>query len=197
MLVASGCAAGGLPAPPASRPPAPLVESASADWAYAVRVLALEDLPTALLYLERAADLEPLSASDRAQLYRDLAEVRLALGNRAAAAAAVRASADALEQQPLNARFTPGERRLVQRTLEALQAAADDDRSRLTAACSSGEPPPAVDACYLLGWTDEQHGDGEGARRAYRAYVQGAPAWSFLRRAAGMRQHALAVLAAA
>jgi hypothetical protein len=79
--------------------------------------------------------------------------------------------------------------------LEALLAAADDDLAGLSAACSSAESPLAVDACYLLGWTYEQHAEPAQARPAYQTYVERSPAWSFLRRAAAMRQHALAVLA--
>jgi tetratricopeptide (TPR) repeat protein len=194
MLIVTACSGPGLPSPPPASPPAPVVDSAATDWAYALRALALGDLASADTYLEQAAQAGPATASDRAQMYRDLAEVRLALGDRAAAAGAVRVSQGALSQQPLNARFTPTERRLGERTLEALLAAADDDLATLTAACSSHESPPAVDACYLLGWTYEQRAQLAQARPAYQAYVQRAPAWSFLRRAAAMRQHALTLL---
>lgn len=195
MLIVTACSGPGLPSPPPASPPAPVVDSAAADWAYALRVLALGNLAAAGSYLEQAAQAGPATAGDRAQMYRDLAEVRLALGDRTGAAAAVRVSQDALSQLPLNARFTLTERRLSERTLEALLAAADDDLADLTAACSSGESPPAADACYLLGWTYEEHAQPAQARPAYQAYVDRAPAWSFLRRAAAMRQHALMVLA--
>jgi hypothetical protein len=155
----------------------------------------LDDVPSARDFLERAAqDGSISSASDRAQLYRDLAEARLMVGDPAGAMAAARVSADALNQAPLNARFTIAERRLGQRLLDALVAAADGDVAGLGAACSSDEAPPASDPCYLLGWTYEQQGQVDQARGAYRAYVERAPAWSFLRRAAVMRQHALSVL---
>ena len=195
MLIATACSGPGLPSPPPANPPAPVVESAATDWTYALRVLALGNLTSAHNYLERAVQAGPASLSDRAQMYRDLAEVRLALGDGAGAASAVRVSQDALGQLPLNARFTPTERRLSERTLEALLAAADDDLNALTAACSSQESPPAVDACYLLGWAYEQHAQSAQARPAYQAYVDRAPAWSFLRRAGAMRQHAVTVLA--
>jgi hypothetical protein len=173
-----------------------VAESAVADWAYALRLLALGDLGSAHDYLERAAEAGAASASDRARLYRDVAEVRLALGDRpGAAAAAVGLPVAALSQEPLNARFTPAERRLSERTLEALLAAADDDVAGLTTACSGDASPPAVDACYLLGRTYERRAELSQARLAYQAYVDGSPAWSFLRRAPAMRQHALAVLA--
>lgn len=190
----TACSGPGVPSPPPVNPPAPVVQSAAADWAYALRVLALGDLASADGYLEQAARAGPPTTSDRAQMYRDLAEVRLAVGDRTGAASAVRVSQDALGQLPLNARFTLGERRLNERTLEALLAAADDDLAALTAGCSSDESPPAVDACYLLGWTYEQHAQTAQARPAYQAYVDRAPAWSFLRRAAAMREHALMVL---
>jgi tetratricopeptide (TPR) repeat protein len=195
LLIVTACSGPALPSPPPVSPPAPVIESAAADWAYALRVLALGDLASADVYLEQAARAGPRTTSDRAQMYRDLAEVRLALGDRAGAAAAVRVSQDALSQLSLNARFTPSERRMSERTLEALLAAADDDLAVLTAACSSDESPPAVDACYLLGWTYEQHAQTAEARPAYQAYIDRAPAWSFLRRAAAMRQHAVVVLA--
>jgi hypothetical protein len=164
---------------------------------YAVRVLSSGDLMTARSYLERVADPGPAGPNERALFYRDLAEVRLALGDRAGAAAAVNSAAEAQSQQPLNARFTPGERRLAQRTLEALRAAADADVAGLAAACSTDERPPAVDACYLLGWTYEGRGEVASARAAYQTYVDRAPTWSFLRRAPLMRQHAEAFLAQA
>jgi tetratricopeptide (TPR) repeat protein len=194
LLIVTACSGPALPSPPPANPPAPVVESAAADWAYALRVLAQGDLASADVYLERAARARPPTTSDRGQMYRDLAEVRLALGDRTGAAAAVRLSQEGFSQLPLNARFTPTERRLGERTLEALLAAADDDLAGLTAACSSDESPPAVDACYLLGWTYEQRAQTDQARPAYQAYVARAPAWSFLRRAAAMRQHAQAVL---
>ena len=172
-----------------------MVNSAAADWGYALRVLELGDLTSASAYLQQATQAGPATVSDRTQMYRDLAEVRLALGDRAGAATAARVSQDALAQQRLNARFTPTERRLSERTLEALLGAANDDLAGLTAACSTDESPPAVDACYLLGWTYEQHVQPAQARPAYQAYVDRAPAWSFLRRSAAMRQHALTILA--
>jgi tetratricopeptide (TPR) repeat protein len=195
VLIATACSSPGLPAPPPVNPPAPVVESAATDWAYALRVLVRGDLQSARDYLEHAVQAGPANTSDHAQMFRDLAEVRLALGDGAGAASAVRVSQDALGQLPLNARFTLTERRLSERTLEALLAAADDDLAALTAACSSDESPPAVDACYLLGWTYEQRAQPAQARPAYQAYVERAPAWSFLRRAAAMRQHAQMVLA--
>ena len=194
LLIVTACSGPGLPSPPAANPPAPVVDSAAAAWAYALRVLALGDLTSASAYLEHAAQAGPATVSDRTQMYRDLAEVRLALGDRPGAATAVRVSQAALAEQPLNARFTPAERRLSERTLEALLAAASDGLAGLTAACSSNESPPAADACYLLGWTYEQHVQPAQARPAYQAYLDRAPAWSFLRRATAMRQHALTVL---
>ena len=195
ILIMTACSGPGLPSPPPVSPPAPVLESAAADWAYALRVLALGNLTSAHAYLEQAAEAGPASPSDRAQMYRDLAEVRLALGDHTGAATAVEISRGALSLLPLNARFTSSERRLSERTLAALLAAADDDLDALKAACSTTESPPAVDACYLLGWTYEQRNQVAQARPAYQAYVDGSPAWSFLRRAAAMRQHALSVLA--
>ena len=195
VLVLTACSGSGLPAPAPAIPPPPVTDSASTDWAYALRVLALGDVASARPYLEQAAQAGDATTSDRAQLYRDLAEVRLALGDRSGAVTAVELSRDSLSQLPLNARFTPLERRLGERILQALLDAANDDLAGLTAACSSDESPPAVDACYLLGWTYEQRAAPAQARGAYQAYVDRSPAWSFLRRAPAMREHALTVLA--
>jgi hypothetical protein len=129
-------------------------------------------------------------------MYRDLAEVRLALMDTQGAAAAVRVSADALGQEPLNARFTAAERRHWQRTLDALLLAARDDTAGLSDACSSPELPPTGDACYLLGWSYEQAANWTATREAYQAYLERSPVWSFLRRAPAMREHALAFVTA-
>jgi hypothetical protein len=117
------------------------------------------------------------------------------MGDLAGALAEVRVSAAALAVQPPTARFTASERRLFERTLAALQAAAADDATALAGLASSSESPPAADAWYLLGWTHERHGEAAAARTAYREYLDRAPMWSFLRQAEAMRQHARAVLA--
>jgi tetratricopeptide (TPR) repeat protein len=188
LLLATACSA-----PPSGSPLPPLPESAAADWSYAVRVLDRGDLPQARRYFERAVELGPVVDPDRAQFFRDLAEVRLASGDPAGAAAAVHASADALARLPANARFRDSERSLFQRTLDALEAAANDDAASLEALTADASPPLG-DAWYLLGWVREQHGDVPAASVAYQAYLDRSPAWSFLRFAPRMRQHAQAFL---
>jgi hypothetical protein len=85
LLLATACAA-----PPDSVPPLP--ESAAADWSYAVRVLDRGDVAQAHRYFERAVELGPVAEPGRAQFFRDLAEVRLAAGDAAGAAAPVKRS---------------------------------------------------------------------------------------------------------
>jgi hypothetical protein len=145
------------------------------------------------MYLERARALE--TGGGDAQFHRDLAEVRLFAGDLAGAGDEARVSASTLVARTPNARFTASERRLFERLLQALLAAANDDAAGLTQLAESDESPPLADAWYLLGWTRQRHGDLEAARAAYRAYLDGAPIWSFLRQAPAMREHARAVVA--
>lgn len=195
LLIASACTAPGLPSPPPASPPPPLPETPAADWAYALRVLALGDLTTARPYLERAVQMGVAAqAPDPQQVYRDLAETRLLSGDAAGAAAAVDLGRTALGQQRLNARFTSSERRLFERTLDALQAAATDDISGLRTLATSDESPPLADAWYLLGWAEERRADVSAARAAYQGYLDRAPTWSYLRATRLMRDHARAVV---
>jgi tetratricopeptide (TPR) repeat protein len=194
LIVCTACSA--PPPVPSASPPPPLPESALADRDYALRVLALGQLNTAHEYLERANQLGMTAqANDPHQVLRDLAEVRLFSGDAQGATAAIDQARVALGQQRLNARFTAGERRLFERSLASLDAAARDDVPGLTAQATSAESPPLADAWYLLGWSHEHQANLSAARGAYQAYLDRAPAWSFLRSGGLMRDHARTVVA--
>jgi hypothetical protein len=128
--------------------------------------------------------------SDPTLLLRDLAEACLFAGDASCAAQAAYQAKESLERKPTTAQFRADDRRIFQRTLDALSAAATDDRDNLEQICQDEQRAPAADACYLLGWLDEQRGDLTSDQSAYRAYLRLSPQWSFLRQAAEMRRHA-------
>jgi hypothetical protein len=133
------------------------------------------------------------SPTGDALFLRDLAEVRLATGDDGGAAAAAAAARATLASEGPNARFDDADRRLFDRSLDALEAAAVGDEERLVALAEQPDPP-AADAWYLAGWLAERRGRPDRARAGYRAYLALAPAWGYLRRTALMRQHAEQVM---
>jgi hypothetical protein len=179
-----------------AHPAPPLVDSASADWSYALRLIGIGDVEGARGFLERAAVLGGPEADQQAQFYRDLAEVRLAASDMPRTLAAVQLSRTGLDAKPATARFKDEERRRFRQELDALEAAALGDVNRL-AQLTRADGPPVADTWYLLGGTYERRGELEAARAAYRAYLDRAPPWSFLRTALVMQRHAHEVLAAA
>jgi hypothetical protein len=177
------------------RPP-PTDATATTDWDYGVYLLAASGNPaTAQLYLVRAeSEGVPTSASQAALFYRDLAEAHLFAGDMAAASAAARHGIDALASRSTTAQFQPDDRSLFERDLAALEAAGHGDTTALLGVAQAPTNPPVADPWYVLGWLRERDGDMDGARSAYARYVELSPAWSLLRGASGMRQHAQAVL---
>ena len=188
-------------APPSrSAPPPPLIDTPAAEWSYGVRLLGLGDIGGGRRALERAAEFgaPELPAGNvvnsQAQFFRDLAEVRLATGDVIGAATATEQARARLADEPLTAQFKAEDRRRFQATLDALQAAADDDADRLVM-LAEPDASPLADTSYLLGWVLERRGELPAARGAYLAYLARAPAWSFLRLAPLMQQHARAAAA--
>jgi hypothetical protein len=186
-LLLSACApVGALPKPPPSQ------RSPDRDWQYAVYLLSVgQDPSQAQRYLERArAEGGVQSPTDAALFDRDLAEARLFAGDLPGAAAAARSGLAELAQRPTSAQLQLADRSLFERDLSAIQAAANLDSDELTQIAQFGSDPPDADPWYLLGWFYERAGDTVQARTAYQAYLELAPAWSFLRRAAQMQHHA-------
>ena len=134
--------------------------------------------------------LQAQSPTDAALFDRDLAEARLFAGDLPGAAAAARSGLAELAQRPTSAQLQLADRSLFERDLSAIQAAANLDSDELTQIAQFGSDPPDADPWYLLGWFYERAGDTVQARTAYQAYLELAPAWSFLRRAAQMQHHA-------
>jgi hypothetical protein len=186
MLGLVGCAR-----PSSSINPPPLQSSDDATWQYAAYLLTQGHTQDARGYLE---GVEKDSVSDPALFLRDLAEARLFSGDASGAADAAALARAALAQKPTTAQFRDDDRYIFERTLEALQAAGADDRQRLTRLTQDEQRAPSADAWYCLGWLDEQHQDLAGAKAAYRAFLDRAPQWSFLRQATSMREHARAVI---
>jgi hypothetical protein len=175
---------------PGQKPP-PILRSPDSDWQYAVYLLSVGDDPNAAQrYLERAqAEGGVQDAKDLALFDRDLAEARLLAGDMPGAALAASVGLGDLEQRPTTAQFQLADRSVFQRDLAALQAAANMDAAELTRIAESESDQPDADPWYLLGWLDERVGNTAQARVAYGRYLQLAPAWTFLRRAALMQRH--------
>ncbi len=197
--ILAGCAS--APSALPDLPPAPGASSAGpqARWLYAIALLQHGDDAQADQYLEEASrfDLSGLSHEagnpfGDALFWRDVAEVRLALGNRDGARQAVSTSRRLLAAEDRNARFDDADRQLFNRLLDALDAAARGDTTALTGLAQAS--PPAADPAYLAGWVAEQQHDRAAAQAAYRQYLAEVPAWGFLRRSSAMRAHAQAFL---
>ncbi len=171
------------------RPP-PLDQSAGPVWTYAAYLLAQGQPAQARGYLDAVARTGLDGVSDQSLFFRDLAEACLFSGDATCAAQAAAQARDALGRKPTTAQFRDDDRRVFERTVDALYAAATDDRDQLRLLTQNEQPAPSADAWYLLGWLDEQRGEVPDAGKAYRGYLQRAPQWSFLREAAQMRQHA-------
>jgi hypothetical protein len=179
------------PVAPAHRPP-PLRASGTDDWQYGVYLLSIENDPVgARTYLQRAeTDGDAQALVPGSLFYRDLAEAALFGGDAPAAAAAAQTGREALARQPTTAQFQPADRSLFERDLEALAAAAAGDVDLLSRIALSDGAPPDADPWYLLAWTQERAGNASAAADAARHYLQLAPAWSFLRGSASMRENA-------
>jgi hypothetical protein len=200
--ILAGCAA-----PPAALPELPPAPGAStpgpqARWMYAIDLLQRGDDAQADQYLEEASRLDLGGLSHEAGnpfgdalFWRDVAEVRLALGNRDGARQAVSTSRRLLAGEERNARFDDADRQLFNRLLDALDAAARGDTAALTTLAQAS--PPAADPAYLAGWVAEAQQDRPAAQSAYRQYLAEVPAWGFLRRSSAMRAHAQAFLGGA
>ena len=177
------------PVEPARLPP-PLAPTPESTWKYGAYLLSLDAAAEARPFLERLAGGSVESVSDPSLYLRDLAEVRLFTGDPAGAAAAARLARARLALVRRSAQFQADDRLLFERTVDALEAAGADDLPRLTALAADEGRFPAADAWYLLAWRAERAGDTAAARTAYRAFLERAPRWSFLRRGVEMRQHA-------
>jgi hypothetical protein len=203
VALAVGILAGCAAAPPAAPelPPAPSASAPGpqARWAYAINLLQHGDDAQADRYLDEASRLDLGGLSHEAGnpfgdalFWRDVAEVRLALGNGDGARQAVSTSRRLLAGEDRNARFDDADRQLFNRLLDALDAATRGDTGALNTLAAAS--PPAADPAYLAGWLAEQQGDRAAARSAYRQYLTEVPAWGFLRRSSAMRAHAEAYL---
>jgi hypothetical protein len=198
--ILAGCAA--APTAPPELPPTPNASTPGpqARWVYALDLLQHGDDARADQYLEEASRLDLGGLSHEAGnpfgdalFWRDVAEVRLALGNGNGARKAVSSSRRLLAGEDPNARFDDADRQLFNRLLDALDAAARGDTGALSTLAEAS--PPAADPSYLAGWVAEQEGDRAVALSAYRQYLAEVPAWGFLRRSSAMRAHAASFLA--
>ena len=169
---------------------------------FAIDLLQHGDDARADQYLEEAARLDLGGLSHEAGnpfgdalFWRDVAEVRLALGNRDGARQAVSTSRRLLASEDRNARFDDADRQLFNRLLDALDAAARGDAAASSTLAQAS--PAAADPAYLAGWVAEQQGDRAAALSAYRQYLAELPAWGFLRRTSAMRAHAESFLSSA
>jgi Flp pilus assembly protein TadD len=189
LLFASTVLGCSPPPPGPARPPNP--DSGSEQWVYALGQLAEEDDNDARRGLERAYQLGQRDAL----FLRDLAEVRLATGDRAGAAEVARAGLEEVDRMPSTAQFQDEDRRIFQALLGSLQAAAVDDVPTLERLAAEARPRLA-DPWYLLGWALESRGAKAEARAAYQAYLDRSPEFDLLRRSMGMRRHAREVTAA-
>lgn len=185
------CSAASAPAP---RLPPPLDTSPGSTWAYGAYLLSTGDADAALGYLEPLAAGPLDNVVNPALLLRDLAEARLLSGNAQGAVDAARAARDQLARRPRIAQFQADDRRLFERSIDALEAAGNDDVQQLSAMTDDESITPSADVWYLLGWLDERRGDPSAAQAAYRAYLARSPRWAFLREAGIMRRHALQAL---
>jgi hypothetical protein len=186
----------GCSRPAEERRPPPLDTSAQAEWTYAAYLLGLGDANAALGYLEPLASGRFENVTNPPLLLRDLAEARLAAGDLPGASMAARQAREQLARRGRSAQFQADDRRVFERVVDGLEAAGDNDLQGLADLAADDSPSPSADVWYLLGWLQERHGNLLAARTAYSGFAQRAPQWLFLRQAALMRQHALAVLSA-
>jgi Flp pilus assembly protein TadD len=174
-------------APEQPRRRAPTLVTGEHYWAYGIDLLADGHEDSARSMLEKALELdleEPL-------YLRDLAELRLAAGDRPGAAEAARRGLRRLEQVPTTAQFRDADRAIFVALLEGLEAAATGDTLKLELLATTVRPALA-DPWFLLGWAFEERGDRDSARAAYRSYLDRSPELGLLRRSIAMRHHARA-----
>jgi hypothetical protein len=176
-----------------TREPPPLTPTPASTWRYGAYLLSLDDVVGARPVLEQVAG-DQLDHSDVPLYLRDLAEARLFSGDLVGAASAAREARTRLAVAPRMAQFQADDRLLVERSIDALQAAADNNQPQLSALAAAEGTFPSADAWYLLAWLAERRGEPDVARVDYRAFLERAPQWTFLRRAVVMRQHAQAAL---
>ena len=156
----------------AARQPPPLAPTPESTWRYGAYLLSLDDAVGARPYLEQVAN-APLNDLTDATLYlRDLTEARLFAGDLVGAAAAARQARARLAGEHRSAWLQADDRQLFERTIDALQAAAEDDQQRLSAVAADEGTFPSADAWYLLGWLAERHGQLDAARVDYRAFLE-------------------------
>jgi hypothetical protein len=181
---------------PTAAPPPPLPDAAvDVQWQYAAYLLTEGRPSLALGYLQPLADEHLNEISNRALLFRDLAEARLYSGDPQGAASSAAAARDQLATVPDTAQFNADDRYVYARTLDALELAGRGDLAGLRRLASDESRAPCADAWFLLGWVEEQRGQGDEMRSAYRAFLARAPQWVFLREAGVMRDHAAALSA--
>jgi hypothetical protein len=192
LLLVVGCSSSAPSTSDGVRPP-PVDQSAVAVWTYAAYLLGRGDAAHARTYLDAIAGTDLGDVSDPSLFFRDLAEACLFSGDTACAAQAAAQARDAVARKSATAQFRDGDRRVFERTVDALGAAATGDAGQLQRLAEDDQSAPSADAWYLLGWLDEGRGDVAEAQTAYRRYLRLAPEWSFLREAGQMRQHAESV----
>ena len=148
----------------------------------------------ALAFLERARELGTGrgQAVEATTFWRDISEVRFALGDGAGAAMAARNGSEQLARIPGSARFRDQDRALWTHQFQSLAAAGDRDLTRLEALANQQPLAHLADDWYLIGLLHERAGEIDSARAAYRAYLDRSPEFSLLRRARLMREHASA-----
>jgi hypothetical protein len=185
LLTTVGCAQ-----PVAPRDPPPRRSSANDLWSYGAYLLVRDEPQIAVGFLEDAARSDLNQLNNPALLLRDLAEARLAAGDAAGAAQAAQAARTRLDQVPRTAQFQADDRDLFERVLEALDRAGQQDLDGLARLAADEGAFPSADPWFLLAQGRERRGNDAGAREAYRAYLDRAPAWSFLRRTSAMQQYA-------
>jgi hypothetical protein len=157
---------------------------------YGAHLLSLGDAAAARGFLEPTVADGVDEVGEPALLLRDVAEARLFTNDARGAAEAARTARMWLARQPNTAQFREDDRRLVERVLDSLAAAGDDDLDRLRQLSAEEQPAPSADAWYLLGWALEHHGNAAAARTAYGEFLARDPQWTFLRMADAMRRHA-------
>jgi hypothetical protein len=177
-----------------TRPPPPVAPTAEAVWRYGAELLSLDDVSGARPYLEQVGAGPLDNLSDGVLFLRDLSEARLFSGDLPSAASAAHQARTRLATVPRSAQFQADDRFLVERTIDGLEAAARGDTQRLAQLATDEAAFPSADAWYLLGWLAESRGDVTSARSDYRAFLDRAPQWTFLRRAVVMQQYAQHVL---
>ncbi|MCA1646199.1 MAG: hypothetical protein LC797_12315 [Chloroflexi bacterium] len=177
-----------------TRPPPPLAPTPEVAWQYGAQLLSLGEAAGARRYLEQVGAGPLDNLSDGVLFLRDLAEARLFSDDLPGAAAAANQARVRLVSVPRSAQFQADDRLLMERTIDDLEAAAQEDTPRLGQLASDEAMFPSADAWYLLGWLAERRGDVTSARSHYRAFLDRAPQWTFLRRAVVMQQYAQSTL---